>query len=82
MATIRIGSRLKCRGMVEVNKVCVCNLKVQLTLISEIKELQKTDGYLQSDFDKCQKGEISEFHVKDDGIRCYNCRVRVLDNLE
>lgn len=41
MATIRIGSRLKCRGMVEVNKVCVCNLKVQLTLISEIKELQK-----------------------------------------
>lgn len=46
MATVRTKAELIAEF--EGNKVCVWSLKVQPTLVSKIKEIQKTDKYLQT----------------------------------
>lgn len=48
----------------------------------EIKEMQRTDEYLQTYFNKCQKGETTEFHIRDDGVMCYKGRICVANNPE
>lgn len=45
------------------------------------KEMQRSDEYLETSLAKRQKGETSEFHIKDDGVLCYKGRICVTNNL-
>lgn len=62
--------------------MCIRSLKVHPTLVFEIKEIQETDKYLQTYFDKCKKGETTEFHIRYNGIMCYKGRICVPNTLE
>lgn len=44
--------------------------------------MQETNERLQTYFVKCQKGETSEFRIKDDEILCYKGLIYVPNNQE
>lgn len=86
MAIVGTSSCVNAEFKVEGNKVYVYSLKVQPTLMFEIKEMQETNEYHQTYFDKCKKGETLEFHIIIRVIETTkSCAIKVehvLNNLE